>query len=105
MYILLRLARFTFLGGCLVGPTLHYWYSFLSRSIVGKGITASIFRLAADQLVFSPIFMSIFISSVQILQGCPELVLKSLNLLHLKNFSIIVANLIYSKSDLLKAAS
>ena len=77
LYII-RLARFTLLGGVLVGPALHYWYGFLSRNISGKGLAASIQRLAADQLVFSPIFMSVFMSSVQILQGQSEQVTTSI---------------------------
>jgi len=67
-----RFLKFTFLGFVLVGPTLHYWYGFLGRRIPGLSITSVVYRVAADQFIFAPIFLAVFMWSVLLLDGKPE---------------------------------
>eukprot|EP00050_Salpingoeca_kvevrii_P008597 m.303859 g.303859 ORF g.303859 m.303859 type:complete len:215 (+) comp16282_c0_seq1:233-877(+) len=54
-----RFAQFGLLGAILVAPTLHVWYGFL-----GRATTSSLLRLAADQLVFAPVFVVVFFGAL-----------------------------------------
>jgi hypothetical protein len=62
----------TFLGFALVGPVLHYWYGFLARKFAKDTLLNVLKRLALDQLVFTPVFITVFMSSVLALDGRPE---------------------------------
>jgi len=64
-----RLFQFTALGTFLVGPTLHYWYGFLGRIITGTGMEATLKRLALDQILFAPAFISTFFAAALTLEG------------------------------------
>lgn len=64
-----RFATFTFLGGALVGPALHFWYGFLNRIVPGVGTAAALKRLAIDQTVFAASFIPIFMTSAMVLEG------------------------------------
>jgi hypothetical protein len=64
-----RFLIFTFLGGALVGPTLHYWYGFLNRAIPGTGTKPALKRLAVDQTIFAASFIPIFMGSALTLEG------------------------------------
>ena len=64
-----RLLIFTFLGGALVGPTLHYWYGFLNRIVPGTGTGPALKRLAVDQTIFAASFIPIFMGSALTLEG------------------------------------
>lgn len=69
-----RFLKFSFLGTFLVAPTLHYWYGFLGRVLPGTSFSMTVQRLFFDQLVFSPSFLCLFMSSVLVLDGTPELI-------------------------------
>lgn len=58
-YDAMRTARFTLLGTVVVAPFVHAWYSFLNARIPGFGIAAVTKRVALDQFVFSPCFLSV----------------------------------------------
>lgn len=73
-----RIMKFSFLGGVLVGPTLHFWYGFLARIIPGTTLLASTKRLALDQLVFAPVFIPIFFSSTLMLEGRPNMIVSKI---------------------------
>ena len=64
-----RLATFTALGGVMVGPTLHHWYTALHRHVPGEGVRALVRRLALDQLVFAPLFIPSFMGVLLVLEG------------------------------------
>ena len=73
-----RLARFFATGSILVGPTLHVWFGTLFRMFPPPAAAASsglagmmpgLKRLAADQLVFAPIFNPVFITFIFALEG------------------------------------
>ncbi|THU72221.1 hypothetical protein C4D60_Mb04t09800 [Musa balbisiana] len=68
---------FTFLGLSLVGPTLHFWYLYLSKLLTFPGASGALLQLLLDQiyiflrLIFSPIFLGVFLSSAVALEGKP----------------------------------
>lgn len=64
-----RLLRYSVLGSCFVGPTLHYWYGFLAKKVPGVLLRDSIQRLLIDQFIFSPFFSAVFISLIMTLDG------------------------------------
>ena len=57
-----RTGRFTLLGTFVVAPFVHGWYSFLNRVIPGASVVAVAKRVAVDQFVFSPCFLSVSFS-------------------------------------------
>lgn len=59
-----RAAIFSLLGGALVGPTLHFWYSFLHKVLPAANSMGAMGRLGLDQFVFAPVFIGTFLSSL-----------------------------------------
>lgn len=64
-----RLGIFTLLGSVLVGPGLHFWYSFIGRTVTATGTAGAVIRLALDQLLWAPVFISTFLASLLTLEG------------------------------------
>lgn len=64
-----RLAIFAALGGFLVGPMLHTWYSALYRIVPGTSPASIAQRLVLDQLFFAPAFIPLFLTSLLMLEG------------------------------------
>ncbi|XP_075500144.1 uncharacterized protein LOC142538732 [Primulina tabacum] len=73
-----RIFLFAFLGLVLVGPTLHFWYLFLSKLITAPGASGACLRLLLDQFIFSPIFIGTFLAALMSLEGNPSLVIPKL---------------------------
>ncbi|KAH1025414.1 hypothetical protein HUJ05_010146 [Dendroctonus ponderosae] len=68
-----RTAEFAFLGCFLVGPALTGWYKILARHLGQKtNLSTTLLKVAADQLIFAPVFLGIFISCVGLLHGQNE---------------------------------
>lgn len=61
-------------GGALVAPVLGVWYSKLNAMIPGKGTKGALGRLALDQGIFAPFFVTLFISSLLTLNGEARLI-------------------------------
>ncbi|KAL8041720.1 hypothetical protein ABFX02_09G002400 [Erythranthe guttata] len=80
---------FTLLGLVLVGPTLHFWYLYLSKLIAAPGASGAAFRLVLDQFLFSPIFIGVFLSTLVTLEGRPSDVVPKLKQ---EWFSSVLAN-------------
>ncbi|XP_010036405.2 protein sym-1 [Eucalyptus grandis] len=80
---------FTFLGLVLVGPTLHFWYLYLSRLVTVPGASGAIMRLLLDQFVFSPLFLGVFLATLVTLEGRPSDVVPKLQQ---EWFSAVLAN-------------
>ncbi|XP_048529372.1 protein sym-1-like [Triticum urartu] len=80
---------FTLLGLVLVGPTLHFWYLYLSKLVTISGTSGVISRLLLDQFVFSPVFIGVFMSLLVTLEGKPSLVVPKLKQ---EWFSSLIAN-------------
>jgi len=64
----IRTARYAAFG-VIVAPIVHYWYIFLSKRHPNL-----LWRLALDQLVFSPLLMAFFFAAMATLEGRPEAV-------------------------------
>ena len=45
-------------GLVLIGPSLHVWYGSLGKIVTAGGNTGAVLRLALDQLLFAPVFIS-----------------------------------------------
>ena len=79
-----RTMRFTFLGTFLLAPVLHVWYGRLGIWIPGSKFAPVLKRLALDQLIFAPVFIPTFMSSLLILENgtncTPELVIDRLRI-------------------------
>jgi protein Mpv17 len=56
-------------GGALVAPVLNIWYSNLFKLVPAQTTAGAIKRLLLDQLVFAPCFVSLFISTLFVLDG------------------------------------
>ncbi|KAK9289714.1 hypothetical protein L1049_007873 [Liquidambar formosana] len=84
-----RIFLFTLLGLVLVGPTLHFWYLYLSKLVTLPGAAGAFLRLLLDQFVFSPIFIGVFFSTLVTLEGRPSQVVPKLQQ---EWFSAVLAN-------------
>ncbi|KAL4557356.1 hypothetical protein LXL04_035532 [Taraxacum kok-saghyz] len=73
-----RVSLFTFLGLVLVGPTLHFWYLYLSKLVTMTGASGAIVRLIIDQFIFAPAFIGVFLSTLVTLEGRPSQVVPKL---------------------------
>lgn len=58
-YDIMRTVRFTILGTVVVAPFVHVWYAFLNKAVPGVAAVAVSKRVALDQFVFSPSFLSV----------------------------------------------
>ena len=67
-----RFAIFTTLGGFLVAPALHNWYNALNRNFPGSSFVPIVKRILADQILFAPIFLPVFMGSMLLLEGKPD---------------------------------
>ncbi|KAK7396091.1 hypothetical protein VNO78_16842 [Psophocarpus tetragonolobus] len=80
---------FTFLGFALVGPTLHFWYLYLSKLVTLPGASGALLRLVLDQFLFSPIFIGVFLATLVTLEGRPS---EAVPKLKQEWFSAVLAN-------------
>lgn len=64
-----RLLNMSIIGGCLIGPTLHFWYGALNRLITGATSAAAIGRLCCDQFLFAPFFIATIFGAIFALEG------------------------------------
>lgn len=64
-----RVARMASFGFLIHGPTGHYFYAFLDRSIVGTTPLKVAAKVAVDQLIWAPIFTALFFSYLGFAEG------------------------------------
>lgn len=67
-----RLSIFTALGGVMVGPTLHAWYSFLHTNVPGATASSIGKRLLLDQFIFAPLFIPSFMVVLSACEGAED---------------------------------
>ncbi|KAM5550574.1 protein sym-1 [Rosa sericea] len=84
-----RTFLFTLLGLVLVGPTLHFWYLYLSKLVTLPGASGAFMSLLLDQFLFSPIFIGVFLSALMTLEGRPSQMVPKLQQ---EWFSAVLAN-------------
>lgn len=68
-YDFMRSLRFGFLGLALVGPVCHHWYGYLAHTIPSQTVSGIAKRVALDQFVVAPLFLSFFCSSLWMLEN------------------------------------
>jgi len=70
---LARTGRMALYGGAIFGPAATTWFKFLQQRVIingnAKSTSTTIARVAADQLVFTPINLRCFLSSMAIMEG------------------------------------
>jgi len=64
-----RTARMACVGFILSGPMLHQWYKVLDRMVPGTGKAVVIKKIAADQLIYTPISLVAFLGILNVLEG------------------------------------
>lgn len=69
-----RTAKMGAFGIALHGPIGHYWYGMLDRTIMVANPTSAAAvatKTAVDQLLFAPVFTSMFFGSMKAMDGKP----------------------------------
>ncbi|KAI1463987.1 uncharacterized protein F4812DRAFT_218708 [Daldinia caldariorum] len=65
-----RTGRMFLYGGAIFGPAATTWFGILQRSIRLRNPRAeTLARVAADQLLFAPTFIGVFLSSMAVMEG------------------------------------
>ncbi|RYP13849.1 hypothetical protein DL767_010538 [Monosporascus sp. MG133] len=65
-----RTGRMFLYGGAIFGPAATTWFGILQRRVNLRNANATILaRVAADQLLFAPTFIGLFLSSMAVLEG------------------------------------
>jgi len=66
-----RTGRMALYGGAVFGPAATTWFAFLSRRIhiANKPFLTNVCRVGADQCLFGPTNLCVFLSSMAIMEG------------------------------------
>jgi len=64
-----RLATLSLFGFAYHGPSGHYFYNFLDSKIEGTGAKQVFSKVAIDQIIWCPIFMSVFFTYLGLMAG------------------------------------
>ncbi|KAF2091200.1 sym-1 [Saccharata proteae CBS 121410] len=64
-----RTGRMAFYGGCIFGPAATTWFKALQKIQLGSTNMTIAARVAADQLVFAPCNLFVFLSTMAALEG------------------------------------
>ncbi|XP_074269477.1 protein SYM1-like [Silene latifolia] len=62
----LRMAGYGLVGS---GPTLHYWFNFMSKVLPGRDVLATAKKMILGQVVYGPVMIVVFFSLNAALQG------------------------------------
>jgi protein Mpv17 len=65
----LRLLRLSVFGFIYHGPSGHYFYNWLDKQIEGTDAKHVAMKVAFDQLVWCPIFMTVFFTYMGLVEG------------------------------------
>ncbi|XP_009595436.1 uncharacterized protein LOC107771259 [Nicotiana tabacum] len=68
-YDLARTLRMAGYGALIVGPSLHFWFNFLSRCFPKRDVITTFKKIALGQTVYGPAINSIFFSMNAAAQG------------------------------------
>lgn len=81
-----RTLRFTLVGAAFLAPALHTWYGFLIRTLPGTAPATVVKRVALDQLMFTPVFLAGFLSTLMVLDGNAAKVRKAEERAHFEQY-------------------
>ncbi|KAK4424248.1 PXMP2/4 family protein 4 [Sesamum alatum] len=75
-YDLVRTLRMAGYGLLIIGPSLHYWFNFVSRVFPKRDLLSTFKKMALGQTVYGPTATALFFSVNAALQGesCSEIV-------------------------------
>ncbi|MCD7458433.1 hypothetical protein HAX54_038236 [Datura stramonium] len=68
-YDLTRTLRMAGYGALIVGPSLHFWFNFLSRCLPKRDVITTFKKIALGQTVYGPAVNSVFFSMNAAAQG------------------------------------
>ncbi|CAN4112117.1 unnamed protein product [Withania somnifera] len=68
-YDLTRTLRMAGYGALIVGPSLHFWFNFLSRCLPKRDVITTFKKIVLGQTVYGPAINSIFFSMNAAAQG------------------------------------
>ncbi|GFP99606.1 pxmp2/4 family protein 4 [Phtheirospermum japonicum] len=68
-YDLVRTLRMAGYGMLIIGPSLHYWFNFVSRVYPKRDLLSTFKKMALGQAVYGPIVTTILFSANAALQG------------------------------------
>ena len=68
-YDLVRTARMGGYGLCVLGPTLHCWFNFMSRLLPRQDFITTFKKMAMGNIIYGPVMMVTFFSLNALLQG------------------------------------
>lgn len=68
-YDLVRSVRMAGYGLIIVGPSLHFWFNFVSRVFPKRDLFSTFAKMALGQAVYGPIATALFFSVNAALQG------------------------------------
>lgn len=71
-YDLTRTLRMAGYGALIVGPSLHFWFNFLSRCFPKRDVITTFKKIALGQTVYGPAINSVFFSMNAVAQGKAE---------------------------------
>ncbi|KAJ0178170.1 hypothetical protein K1T71_005993 [Dendrolimus kikuchii] len=61
-------ARIVSIGSTVYPPTLYFWYKFLDKKFVGTAVKTVMTKVAADQLIMTPILLATFYTLLGVLE-------------------------------------
>ncbi|XP_051146634.1 uncharacterized protein LOC127262140 [Andrographis paniculata] len=64
-----RTLRMAGYGMLILGPSLHYWYNFMSRVFPNRDLLSTLKKMASGQLLYGPAMTTVFFSMNAALQG------------------------------------
>lgn len=78
-YDLVRTLRMAGYGMVILGPSLHFWFNFVSMAFPKRDIRSTLTKMALGQTVYGPIMTVVFFSVNAALQGIGNLLLLSVS--------------------------
>lgn len=64
-----RILRMTGYGIVILGPSLHFWYNFVSRILPKQDMISTLKKMLLGQTTYGPLMTSVFFSVNAALQG------------------------------------
>lgn len=68
-YDFVRTLRMAGYGMVVLGPSLHYWFNFMSKILPGRDLLTTVKKMALGQTVYGPFMTVVFFSANAALQG------------------------------------